>query len=62
VFFNRYQDKQTHKVTFNIRVHKAEKQNGNGLVKVWKPVGEMDVGTEDFALLTKFLVELKAES
>jgi len=59
VFFNRFHDKQTHKVTFNIRVHKAEKQNGNGLSKVWKPVGEMDVSAEDYALLTKFLADLK---
>jgi hypothetical protein len=60
IFVNKFQDKETHQAFFNVRVHKAEKQNGNGLNKVWKPVGMMDVEAEDFMQFVEFLAELKA--
>jgi hypothetical protein len=58
IFANKFQDKATHETFYNIRVHKAEDEQGHALVKVWKPVGMMDVAAKDFQNWAELLLEL----
>jgi hypothetical protein len=58
IFFNKFQDKKTHELVFNIRVNAADYEQGSGLVKKWRSVGEMHVDRAGFDKLCTTMNQL----